>query len=129
MAKKLTLSQQCLQVRAKKRAAKEAKKRAEKLDLEAKKAERALLDRMEAEGADGHKADGTNFVPAETLYPSVTDRAEFVAWAEIHAPELIEYKERKELLGQKIREALDNGEQPPPGTNFYVKQYLSQRAA
>lgn len=129
MPKKLTLSQQCIQVRAKQKAASTARKAAEKLDIEAKKAERALLDRMEAEGCEGHKAGGTNFVPAETLYSSVTDRAEFVAWAEIHAPELIEFKERKELLNTKVREALDNGEPPPPGTSFYVKQYISKRAA
>ena len=124
-----TLSEDALALREKKIAYRAAKKEYERLKAEHDKAEARFIERMESEGAEGHKAGGVTFTPAETLYSSVNDRTAFVAWALENEPELVQYHERKELINQLIRERVDNGEELPPGTSFYIKQYVSQTAS
>ena len=92
-------------------------------------AQAALLDRMDDEGSEGLKANGINFVPAETPYGQVQDRSVFVDWALENDPELVEHRERKERINELVRRHLDDGEPLPPGLGFYVRQYISQRAA
>lgn len=92
--------------------------------------EAELIERMAEEGVDSLKADGVNFIPAKTAYGSVNDRAAFIAWAkESGHDDLIEEKERKQLVNQLAREHLDDGNPLPPGMSFYVKEYISQRAS
>lgn len=92
-------------------------------------AEHRFFERLEEEGVDSIKVGGTNFVKAETSYGQVQDRAAFIAWCEENKPELVELKERKALVNELVREHLDDGSELPPGLGFYVKQYVSQRAA
>jgi hypothetical protein len=94
-----------------------------------KAAQAALFERMDAEKVDGIKVDGIGFSPARTVYATVKDRAAFVAWAEVHNPELVQPRERKSLLNDEVRQALDDGRELPPGVSFYAREYVSQRAA
>lgn len=98
-------------------------------DTDYRKAEFELLERMEQEDCRGIKTGGTNFVPSETTYAQMQDRAEFVEWAEEHNPELLEPRERKALLNQFVREQEDNGQPLPPGLGSYVRRVVSLRAA
>lgn len=107
------------------RAAADAKVYKEEMD----KAEAALFERMEHEDVGSIKVGSSNFVRAATTYGQVQDRSAFVAWAEEERPELVELKERKALLNEIVRECLEDGVPLPPGLGFYVKQYVSQRAA
>lgn len=106
-----------------------AKAEYEALKEEHKQAEVEFLERMAHEGSEGMKTDGINFVPAKTPYAQMQDRASFVAWAQDNDPELIEPRERKELINALVRRHIDDGEPLPPGLGFYVKEYVSMRAA
>ncbi len=102
----------------------------ERVKSEADQAEIEFFERMEHEGVGSIRVDGVaNFVRAETVYGQVQDRAEFIAWAEQEAPELLETKERKKLINEIVRERIDSGEELPPGIGFYTDQYVSLRAA
>jgi hypothetical protein len=102
---------------------------AKALTQEAVTAELALFERMDQEGVQGIKVGNTNFVPVETNYGSVQDRAAFIEWANEHDKSLLETKERKSLINELVREHLDNGIPMPPGLGFYCKQYISQRSS
>ncbi len=123
------LDQAAKNLRALKLKRDEAKATFESLDDNFKHEQFKLMERMRATGVESMKVDGTLFVPTETVYAQVQDRTELVAWAEEHAPELIEARERKELMNQEVRRRLDDGEALPPGLSFYVREYISQRAA
>jgi len=89
-----------------------------------------VIARMQEEGVDSLKSQGTNFVVSQTPYGSVNDRAAFIQWAEDTGnTELLEVKERKKLINQIAREHLDDGRPLPDGMSFYVKEYISKRAA
>jgi hypothetical protein len=107
----------------------EAKATFESLDDNFKHEQFKLMERMRATGVESVRVDGTLFVPTETIYAQVQDRSELVEWAREHAPELIEDRERKELLNQEVRRRIDDGDAMPPGLGFYVREYISQRAA
>lgn len=102
--------------------AKEAKKTRES-------AERNLITRMEAEECRSFRTpDGSLFVPTQTVYAQVQDRAAFVEWAEQNEIELLEKTERKALCSELVRERLDNNEPMPPGMGYYIKEYVSRTA-
>ena len=124
-----TLAAELAGLRAVKNLRDTAKKEYERLDTEFKQKQFRVMERMKQEGVESMKVDGTLFVPTETVYAQIQDRSEFVAWAEENDTELIEPKERKEILSQLVRQKLDDGEALPPGVGFYVREYISQRAA
>lgn len=123
----LTIAEQAEALRVLKRAATAADAEAKDLKAQYKQAEIEFMERMSSEGVQSIKHDGTLYVPAATTYGQVQDRAEFVAWAEAEHPELLETKERKALVNELVREALDNGTELPPGLGFYVQEYVSLR--
>lgn len=125
----LPLDQALRNLRALKLKRDEAKATFESLDDNFKHEQFKLIERMKSAGVESTRIDGINFVPTETIYAQVQDRTELVAWAEEHAPELIESRERKELLNQEVRRRIDDGDGMPPGLSFYVREYISQRAA
>lgn len=127
--KQSSLNEDAAALRKSKLARDEAKAEFESLDKQFKADQAALLERMEEEGCEGTKVEGTNFVPTRTIYGQVQDRTEFVQWAQDNEPELLEPKERKELINELVRQKLDDGEPLPPGLNFRVQEYISQRAA
>lgn len=106
-----------------------AKQKFEDADSAFRQLQFKVMERMKQKGVESMKLDGTLFVPTETVYAQIQDRAEFVAWAEEHDDELVEPKERKEILNSMVRQRLDDGEALPPGVTFYVREYISQRAA
>lgn len=123
-----TLAEDAAALRVLKQRATAIDAQAKELKADAKSAEIAFLNRLEDEGVESIKYDGTLFVPAETTYGNVSDRSVFIEWALENSPELVEYKERPKLVNETVREYLDNGQELPPGLDFYVKQYVSQRA-
>lgn len=122
-----TISEDCAHLRGLKLRSTNLDAQAKEAKAECKAAEIALINRMEDESVDALKYDGTLFVPSETTYGNVSDRSEFIEWALENAPELVEYKERPKLVNETVREYLDNNQELPPGLDFYVKQYVSQR--
>jgi hypothetical protein len=92
-------------------------------------AQRKFFERLEAEGIGSIKVDGVNFVPQTTIYGQVQDREAFLAWAETADEALVETRERKALINELVREAIENGDPLPPGLGFYQKDYVSQRVA
>ena len=125
----MSLIQKCKEARQLKLARDEAQAQFKSLDAQYKKLQEDIIEDMEHEGVDSMKVDGINFVPAETQYGQVQDRQAFVEWAKENDEELIEYKERGQLVNELVRERLDNGEELPPGLTFYVRQYVGQRSA
>jgi hypothetical protein len=103
-------------------AAKEAK-----IDFE--DAQRRFYERLEAEGCGSVKVDGINFVPQTTIYGQVQDREAFIEWANATDESLLEPRERKALVNELVREAIEQGDPLPPGLGFYTKEYVSQRVA
>lgn len=124
-----TLTDDAKGLAALKRKRDDAKAEYEACKQEHAQAEIEFLERMAHEGSEGIKAEGINFVPAKTPYAQVQDRTEFVRWAQDNDPELIEPRERKELINALVRRHIDDGEPLPPGIGFYIKEYVSQRAA
>lgn len=92
-------------------------------------AQRKFFERLEAEGCGSVKVDGVNFVPQTTVYGQVQDREAFIEWAESTDESLLEPRERKALVNELVREAVEQGEPLPPGLGFYTKEYVSQRVA
>jgi len=92
-------------------------------------AERRFFERMEAETVGSVKVDGVNFVPQTTVYGQVQDREAFIQWAESTDESLLEPRERKALINELVREAIEQGAELPPGLGFYTKDYVSQRVA
>ncbi len=122
-----TLAQDAAALRVLKEKATKMTLEAKTLTAQAQECEMALFERMDNEGVNGIKVGPTNFVPIETNYGQVQDRAAFIEWAEAEQPELIEPRERKALINELVNEALDNGTPMPPGLGFYTRQYISQR--
>lgn len=124
-----TLSDDLLTLRDLKADRDTANKRFKALDAEFKTQQRRLIERMEAEGTDSLKADGTSFSPVKLEYGTIQDRQEFVVWALENDPELVEYKERGEQLNALVRRLLDDGQELPPGCSFYEREYISMRSS
>lgn len=97
--------------------------------IEYEDAQRKFFDRLETEGVGAVKVDGVNFVPQTTIYGQVQDREAFIEWAETTDESLLEPRERKALVNELVREAIEQGDPLPPGLGFYTKDYVSQRVA
>jgi len=124
-----TIQEEAKELRELKLQYQEAKAQYEALKSQFDKRQSELMERMENDSVEGLKVDGVNFVPTETIYGKVDDRREFVEWAKENMPELLEEKERKDVLNETVRQMLDDGEILPPGIGFTVREYISQRAA
>lgn len=124
-----TLKQDLVRLRKLKTADREAKQKYETAHSEFKKWEAHCMERMRSEETDALRADGTLFTPVEKVYATVQDRQAFVRWAQTNDPELVEYKERGELLNALVRGSLDDGEELPEGVGFYTRDYISQRTS
>ncbi|MGZ6854889.1 MAG: gp33 family protein [Mycobacteriaceae bacterium] len=124
-----TLSDDLLTLRDLKAERDAANKQFKALDAEFKTQQRRLIERMEAEGTDSLKADGTSFSPVKLEFGTIQDRQAFVAWAQENDPELIEYHERDEQLNALVRRLLDDGQDLPPGSSFYTREYISMRSS
>lgn len=123
----MNLQEEAEYVRSLKQASTEARRLADEAKEAAVLAEQEFFAHMESEGVQSIKVNGTLYVPQSTIYGQVQDRAEFMKWAEAEHPELIEPRERKALLNELVREALDRGDDLPPGLGWYDRSYVSQR--
>jgi hypothetical protein len=125
----MTVEERAKDLREKKQDYEVKKEAADAAKLEFKQAQAELLEYMDANDVEGVKTDGINFIPTKTYYGQITDRTEFIAWAEENDDELIEPKERKSVLNERARQLIDDGEEFPPGMGFRVEEYISQRSA
>lgn len=125
----MSLNEELKQLRTLRYDRDDAKDTFEDLDKKYRAKQAELMQQMEGLGVESMKIDGTNFVPTSTVYAQMQDRGEFVAWAKENAPELLEDRERKDLLNAEVRRCLDDGEKLPDGLGFYVREYISQRVA
>lgn len=123
-----TIQQDAAVVRELKLRVEKAKIDYDNANLDFKRAQQALFDRMEAEDTQSIKAGNVLYVRSETIYGQVQDEDEFLRWAEENAPELFGPKPRKKLVNELVRERINAGDPLPPGVGFYADQYVSQRA-
>lgn len=107
----------------------ELKEAYEQAALEFQICQAEMMEFMDANEIEGVKRDGINFVPTKTVYGKITDKKAFVAWAEENDEELIAAEPRKSVLNERARQLIDDKEEFPPGMNFRVEEYISQRSA
>lgn len=126
-----TIGEELAKLRDEKIAYREADKEAKRLKKIHDDHQYRLIERMEQEKCKSFSDGETLFVSASTVMANVQDREAFVAWAKDHDEALLDPlpKERSDLLNQLVREKLDNGEPPPPGVGFYVREYISHNKA
>lgn len=105
----------------------EKKLNAELKDLHAerKQLELELHEDMSQRGVDGMRINGIQYSPASTVMGQVENRDAFLAWAQEQDETLIDWKERKELINQLVRQYQDDGNPLPPGLTFYTRDYIS----
>jgi hypothetical protein len=125
----MTLEQEIREVRRLRDEKERLGKEAADAKLAYDRAHLALWERMDATGVDAVKIDGTLYSKYAKPYGSVADKSALYQWAvdEGNAPELFDTKPREAVINEFVRQRLDNGEELPPGLNFYVKQTISQR--
>lgn len=126
-----TLGEELQELREEKIAYREADKEAKRLKKIHDEHQYRIIERMEAEKCKSYSDGETLFVSASTVMANVQDREAFVEWAKDYDESLLDPlpRERGELLNQLVREKLDNGEPPPPGVGFYVREYISHNKA
>jgi hypothetical protein len=122
-----TLREDLAKLRQLKVEATAANKAAEKVKRERDEWQRHCLDRMDAEGFTGKvEFDGTPYTPhRDKHYASIQDKAVFLEWAEENAPHLVSHEPKKGDLNTLVRNALDDGEELPPGIGWYDKDYIA----
>lgn len=86
-----------------------------------------MFEAMREEGHMSYKSDAASFSRKSTFYGTVQDREAFVKWCHENglAEELLKEKEVGQRLNEIVRNAIDNGEDLPPGLGFYARQYIS----
>lgn len=123
-----SFSEDLLSLRDLKQIESDYKKRYERLRDERKRYEAEVYEFMTHNKIEGHKTDGSNFVPTETTFGQVQDLTEFEKWAEANDPSLLKVEARDGEVNRLVRRCIDNGEPLPPGLGFYVREYISTRA-
>lgn len=98
----------------------------DKAKREYERAQQALWEHMDASGVSSITVDGVQFTRKSTIFGSVADKSAFIEWAEENAPDLVAPAPRKALVNELVRQKIDNGEDLPPGLNFFARQYVSQ---
>lgn len=86
-----------------------------------------LIDLMDEHNTTSQTTDGIQFTRKSTPMCKVTDREAFIEWANQEDEALVEPRERKAVLNQLVRDRIDNGQDLPPGLDFYTKDVISQR--
>lgn len=127
---RLSLEEEAEMLTERRRAYEIVRDLADDMQANYKQAEARLNDHMEARKVKGIKVGDINYVPAQTTYISFQDKDAFIDWAVLEGHE--EYLKpgvNKEAINEEMRRRLDDGEPLPPGVGFYVKEYISQRAA
>ncbi len=121
-----TLSAKLKRLASIKKAEKRAKAEHDALTNERAQLERECFDLMETEDgmASARKLDGITFRPSRTPYATIQDEQAFIEWAQENDTALIEVAAREGLLNQLVRQALDNGEELPPGVGYYNREKI-----
>lgn len=85
-----------------------------------------LFQDMRASNLYSAKTDQGQFSLKSTIYPTIQNREEFIAWCHEHGmDDYVQEVEAKGRLGEMVRQRLDDGEELPPGVHYYVKEYIS----
>lgn len=126
----MTLEQQARQLSQLRERMNKAQRAADEARAAYDAAHRALWDRMDGDDVDMIRVGSVTFSKKTPMpYAVVQDKYQLYEWAveQGNAPELFEPGPRAKLLNERVRLAIDNGEELPPGLGFYTKQTVSQR--
>ncbi len=93
-----------------------------KLKLEA--AERVLDQQMEATGLDSAVIAGYRWTPKVEPYPLVTDKSVLRDWVDSHMPDNLALP--FQTLRSVVKDALEAGDQLPPGVDVFLKRSFSR---
>lgn len=87
-----------------------------------------VFDTMRNAGLTSVGTDDEQFVAKSTIYATVADLDEFLAWAASNGleAEFTEINAIKGRLNELVRQRLQDGEELPPGLDFYRKNYISK---
>lgn len=122
-----TLQEDIRHVRGLRASYDEKRVEADAAELEYKRAQDALWERMDAEGVTSMRIDGRLTEHHGTIYGSISDKSKFIEWAEENEPELVAPAPRAALVNEMVRQRIDNGEELPPGVNWYVRKVISDK--
>lgn len=110
-------------------------KEATALAAKAEKEARAEMKRYEANlfmdmaeaGLTNFGTDQGRFDRKSTTYGTIKDRAAFLSWCEENGvtDDFTKQVEEDGRLNELVRSCIDNGEELPPGVDFYTRDYIS----
>ncbi len=106
----------------------EAKKAHDKVKDEHDRFQHSVFQYMKDKGTTSYGTEGETWVRKSTRYGSITNREAFLRWAE-EAGLLEDYTQRKEVnarLNELVRQMIDDGQELPPGVDFYDREYVSR---
>lgn len=107
-----------------------AKKAWQKKKDEQDEWERHCYDRMDAEKTASHKSEaGVGFAKYEQTFAQIQDREKFIEWALENDPDLVQHREREDLVNQLARQRLDDGQGFPPGLSYRQNFKVGVRGA
>ena len=126
----MTLEEQAREFRRLRLDYEEKKRAADAAKKELDRAHQALWDRMDATEVHGITIGGRKFVYNKPkVYGTVVDKTAFTEWAAENAPHLIAKAPLEGRINEFVRLAVDNGEEMPPGLNWYTKETVADRKA
>lgn len=125
----MKLNEQVLELRRLKESYRDLSKQADEAKAKHDQLQHKLIEMFQGLGVESIRVDGTLFVPSVTHYGSIQDRDAFTEWAELEMPELLEPRERKQLLNEMVRDKIEANEELPPGVGSYPREVISQRVA
>lgn len=88
----------------------------------------AVFQYMKDRGTTSYGTEDETWVRKATTYGSITNREAFVKWAEEQGL-LDEFTQRKEVgkrINELVRQMLGDGQDLPPGVDFYEREYISR---
>ena len=122
-----TLGQDLERLADLKEAARVAQKAADEAKAEMEAFQQRVFERMADEDCLTHRTSKGVFSAKRTVYSSVNDSEAFEEWLEQNdlLDEFTRRTPEKGRLNELIRMCLDTRQEPPPGTTWYEKQYIS----
>ena len=86
-----------------------------------------MFERLRDRNMLSIKTDFATYVCKSTVYGNVNDIEAFRAWCETQdlVLDFVKDAPQKQRVNELVRNALDSGEELPPGVNWYSKDYIS----
>ena len=86
-----------------------------------------LVDKMRQRGMLTLRTEFGTFTSKSTVYGNINDMDAFETWAADNGlhDEFVKVAPEKQRLNEMVRNAIDAGEELPPGVNWYADEYIS----